>query len=157
MSKITRNNWFWRSFQHVDNFKQTTHMLDSFDALNSNLSAMHRTQGLLDIIFLVSNFFRGKLSVLGLFMCINATCELYNFDQKTVPGGENQRRTEEKLSEIYHSFRYSSRNSKFDRIDFGTEKTAQKWRISSCLSEGGSLKSKSSVKTHCEWLIRKET
>ena len=33
------------SFQHFDLFKQTTHMLQSFDARNSNLSAMIRTQG----------------------------------------------------------------------------------------------------------------
>ena len=34
------------SFQHIDQFKQTTHVLRSFSAHNSNLSEMQRTQGL---------------------------------------------------------------------------------------------------------------
>ena len=32
-------------FQHVDQFKQTAHTLNTFSAENSNLSAMQRTQG----------------------------------------------------------------------------------------------------------------
>ena len=41
------------SFQHVDDFKQTTHVLNSFSANNSNLSAMQRTQGNLFQNFIV--------------------------------------------------------------------------------------------------------
>ena len=36
---------YFSSFQHVDQFKQTTHILNTFNANNSNLSDMHRTQG----------------------------------------------------------------------------------------------------------------
>ena len=75
-----------RSFQHVDNFKQTTHILKSFKAENSNLSDMMRTQGMICFFFILtmtfknlSIFFSGSSFLCWAFSCasmIRASCSI---------------------------------------------------------------------------------
>ena len=83
-----------------------------------------------------------KLSVLGIFMCINAKNFLYNFNQTTLQGGENRRKKKRRMPWLYYKCKKSSENPKSNRYDFGAEKIARQWRLSSCLSQGGGFKSK---------------
>ena len=59
----------FRSFQYVNIFKQTTHMLKSFPATNSNLSAMYRTQGEFDHNYHQFELFLGSSYLCWAFSC----------------------------------------------------------------------------------------
>ena len=95
------------------------------------------------ILSTLLTFFRNEFSVLGIFMCVNAPCFLFNSDQKAVWGGKNWWKTKKRVPRIHNKWQEPSENSKSDRNDSVTEKTAREWRLPSCLSEGGYLKSKS--------------
>ena len=78
------------SFQHVDKFKMTSHMLRTFSACNSNLSEMMRTQGEYHLrTFSETSFFRLDLFLLGFFLCFNASRFVYNLDSQTFPSWKN--------------------------------------------------------------------
>ena len=79
-------------------------MLNSFEANNSNLSAMHRTQGSIGHTFHITfmilktvNILRFNLSLLGLFLRLNAPRFDNNFDQETLLRKKNRRKTEERM------------------------------------------------------------
>ena len=91
---------YFRSFQHVDNFKQTSFMMSTFDALNSNLSDMCRTQGKIFYFLITSSSlskdqkiicFRVDLPLLGVFLRFNDTSILFDSYQKVVRSEKNRR------------------------------------------------------------------
>ena len=86
---------------------------------------MQRTQGKLGQTFHTLMFFRSKLSVLGIFLRINATRFVQNFSQEVVRSGKNRQRKRRRKPQIYSGSKKSSENSKSNRNDSPAEKTAR--------------------------------
>ena len=60
--------------------------------------------------------------MLGVFLCFYATCFVCNFDQKTIPGGENKPLAKTRMPKLHNGGQSSPEVSKSDRNDFTAEK-----------------------------------